>query len=127
MAATLIRKKNKTSKIRKRTKKHTLGRFMDKYKTLFILLWILIAIILIIVVILSVLKYTILSQKHTIKEVVYSQSSISVYDNPQIYKDITQELIDKNYYITKRFGMDELHEAIISKHNIIKSIAIAQK
>jgi hypothetical protein len=61
--------------------------------------WIAAFVIIFVYVLLYVLRITVLSPEYTIKQVDYATESIQMYDNPYLYKAISDSVKDKNYSV----------------------------
>ena len=119
------KKKNiKITKIRKRPKKK---RFLLRYKHHYRMMHIFVVASLIIafgVLIFFLIKKTILSPKYTIGNVQYNEESVKTYDDPHIYKAVSQAFLWKNYYRTQWFGIQNITKDIQRKYPLVKKIEI---
>ena len=73
-----------------------------------------------------IIKRTILSQQHTIRQVSFSQESVLVYDHPSIYKTIGLAFSWQNRYVINWFEKDTIESAIKKQFPIIKSLTLSR-
>ncbi|NOZ43911.1 MAG: hypothetical protein GXP45_01980 [bacterium] len=71
----------------------------------------------------QVLKRTILAPKYTIQEVKYADKSVKTYDNPYLYKAISEQIKGKNYYRLKRFHKKKILHNIQEKYPLVYYIS----
>lgn len=76
------------------------------------------------VLILLLIHKTLFAPKYTIGNIQYNEESINTYDDPHIYKAVSQAFLWKNYYRTQRFGINEITKKIQQEYPLVKKIEI---
>ncbi len=74
-----------------------------------------------------VLKRTILAPKYVISKVIYAEESVKQYDNPYLYKAISEQIKWKNYNLIRFFKKNAMRRAIKRKYPIIADIKLEYK
>lgn len=73
-----------------------------------------------------IIKRTLLSSKHTVTQISFSQESVLVYDHPSVYKSIGLAFSWKNYYIINWFEKDTIEWVLKKQFPIIKSLTFTR-
>lgn len=120
-------RKHKSEKIRKRNKSTRRKHYYQKHRQVISLVLYLVGLIVFFLVLIALWRATFFAPKYTIEEVAYDPQSIAIYDNPVLYQGVTQVLLGKNYFMTKWFGKNELHQEAQEQFPLVRSIRFNQQ
>ena len=73
-----------------------------------------------------IIKHTIFRTENYIEKVYYSQASIDNYDNPYLYKKISELIKNENYYVVSKFKKWSILDVLQNQFPIVKNIKIIQ-
>jgi len=127
MAFTANSQKNKKEKIRRRTKRSRFKQFYQQHRQLVTLGLYLVGFLIAFLVVVLLGRATLFANKYTIKKVTYDPESLAVYDDPMVYKAVSDTFSGKNYFMTKRFGKDELNAAVQEQFPLVSSVRFNQQ
>jgi len=69
------------------------------------------------------LRNTIFDTQYTIKRVIYDSGDIKRYDEPYMYKLITNRITDENYYVVKRYIKRMIND-VTSQYPMVIDVAV---
>lgn len=117
-----IMRRKKIAKIRKRSKrKLSAHRYKKHHRHIYV--FVILSLTLAFLLLMSLLiKNTLFASKYKIENITYHPQSVEIYDDPHIYKAVTESFLDKNYYRTKWFLIDDIKKQIQSDYPIVQDI-----
>ena len=74
-----------------------------------------------------VFKKTLFSDKYMITDIAYAPESVTIYNDPYVYKAISQSFSWENYYRTKWFKKDDITRDLQNSFPLIDQISIDQQ
>lgn len=110
-----VRKRIKASVREKRQSKHH-----AKLATILPFSWALA----LIVGVFFILQLTLFSSNKNIKDILYAPESVGIYDDPYLYKTITDEIIGRNIYLMKWYALDDILLLVQEDFPIVRSINV---
>lgn len=126
MVGGLVQKKE-FKKIKRKKEKFRTNKKKANPKTIWKLvqlIWVTAFVLVLFYAILYLLRITILAPEYTIKQVNYDPASIQEYDDPYLYKAISNVTKERNYYILRYFKQGYITHKIKQEFPIVKDIAI---
>jgi len=91
-------------------------------KFLMLIIWISILLMLFGYGTIFVLKRTIFAEKYVIKNVTYAEDSVKLYDEPYLYKAVSDQLKWHNYYMQKFLKKNKITRAIHNKYPMVSKV-----
>lgn len=73
-----------------------------------------------------IIKNTIFKEENYINKIFYSKNSVELYDNPYLYRKISQLIKNENYYVVSKFQKTDILRSIQNEFPIVKDIKIIQ-
>jgi hypothetical protein len=126
--ATLVRQK-KFKKVKKNTFKKKRNKTRLIYPTVDISIkWLRIFILLVIFWygLFFIINNTIFKDENYIEQITYSKTSVDTYDNPYLYKKISELIKYENYYVVSKLRKSDIENTIKSEFPLVKKIKIIQ-
>jgi hypothetical protein len=103
-------------------KKRTEQKVKVNTRFLFFVMWVAILLMVFGYGTIFVLKRTIFSPRYLIQNVEYADDSVATYDDPYLYKSISEELKGKNYYLQKAFKKLHLSSTIHAQYPMVDKV-----
>jgi hypothetical protein len=126
--ATLVRQR-KFKKVKKNTFKKKRNKTKLIYPTVDISIkWLRILILLVIFWygLFFIINNTIFKDENYIEQITYSKTSVDTYDNPYLYKRISELIKYENYYVVSKLRKSDIENKIKSEFPLVKKIKIIQ-
>ncbi len=117
-------KKSKTHSFKKQVKRVKL--IYPSVKISIKFLWVFILFIIFSYWIFFIIKNTIFKDENYIEKITYSKVSVDDYDNPYLYKKISDLIKYENYYVISKLRKWSILQQIREEFPIVKSIKIIQ-
>lgn len=73
-----------------------------------------------------IINNTIFKAENSIEQITYSKSSVDAYDNPYLYKRISELIKHENYYVVAKLRKWKIENTIKSEFPLVKDIKIIQ-
>ncbi len=126
--ATLVRqrkyKKRKKNKLTKKIQRTKL--VYPKLNVSIKWLWVFILIVIFVYWLFFIINNTILKPENYIENITYSKASVENYDDPYLYKKISELIKYENYFVVSKFRKSNIVEQIKSEFPLVKDIEIIQ-
>lgn len=89
-------------------------------------LWVFILFVIFSYWIFFIIKHTIFQDENYIKKIYYSQASVNNYDDPYLYKKISELIKNENYFVISKFRKSTILDILQSEFPMVKNIKIIQ-